>query len=196
MTPEYDLEPTVFGRLPDELCPTVYDHRECLVYRNPYPNSAEKPEIWDAWTTAMALPCDQALEADAINLEALVWHTVLCMCFSGKCGLLISDNALFNFGVLSGRAVLIDAGSRQCEDSPLHKPRLPASLKRCWLKFNWYLKDNEQRQIAKRMREQFHDYYWAPQDVSLDEVMARLRLVCAANPIYIAHSTYCSRRRR
>ena len=183
------MEPILFGKLQPEICPTVYAHRECHVYRNPDPNSAEQPEIWNAWTTAMALPCDQALEADAINLEALLWHSLRCMCFSGKCGLLISDNGLFNFGVLTGRVVLIDAGSRQCEDSPLHKTRLTASLKRFWSKLNWYLKNNEQRQMAKQMRRQFVDSCWAPQNVSLDEVMATLRLVCAACPIYIAQPT-------
>ena len=149
MRPEYDPEPTLFGKLPDELCPTVYDHRECLVYRNPYPNNAEQPEIWNAWTIAMALPCDQALEVGAISREALVWHTLLGMCLSGICGLLVSDNGLFNFGVLTGRVVLIDAGSRQCEESPLHKTRLTRSLSRFWSKLNWYLKDIEQRQMAK-----------------------------------------------
>ena len=155
MRPEYDPEPILFGKLPNELCPTVYDHRECRVYRSPYPNNAEQPEIWNAWTIAMALPCDQALEAGAISLEALVWHTLLCMCLSGICGLLLSDNGLFNFGVLTGRVVLIDAGSRQCEESPLSKSRLTRSLRRFWVKLNWYLKDNKQYQTAKKMREYF-----------------------------------------
>merc|ERR1712061_428515 len=43
MRPECDPEPILFFKLfcklPNELCPTVYDIRECRVYRNPDPNS-------------------------------------------------------------------------------------------------------------------------------------------------------------
>ena len=129
LRPEYDTEPILFYSLPNEVCPTVYDHRECLVYRNSDANSAEQPEIWNAWTTDMVRPCDQVLEADGINLEVLVWHTLLCMCLSANYGLLISDNGLPNFGVLNGRVLLIDAGSRQIEKSPLEKSRLTNRIK-------------------------------------------------------------------
>ena len=186
LTPNVDQEPILFAKLPNEISPAVYDHVDCRVYLNKNPHSAEQPVIWNAWTTDLALPCDQALEAGNIDLTALVWQTLLCLCLCAHWGLLVTDNALFNFGVLNGRVVLIDAGSRQCEESPVVKTRLTASLNKFWYKLNWYVKTPEHRQTAQNVRQHFLDAYWSPQDVSLDQVTQNLRVLCAKSTLYIA----------
>ena len=151
LTPAWDPEPITFGMLRPELCPTIYEYKKCQVHKN----SAGQPETWNAWTTEKALPCDRALERDGVNLQGLVWHTLLCICLCGKGGLFIDDTGLFNFGVLNGRAVLIDAGSRECATESLPKSSITPSLKKFWQKIHWCLKEPEHKQIKANVRTHF-----------------------------------------
>ncbi len=121
MTPEYDQEPIVFRKLPRNLCPEIYAHGECLVYKNAFSIRAEQPEIWNAWTTQVAFPCDQALQTKTIDVQPLVWHIVYCICSCAAHGLLLDDNSLGNFGIIHAPIVVIDAGRKVQEESPIEK---------------------------------------------------------------------------
>ena len=102
------------------------------------------------------------------------------MCKLGQHGLIMSDNALFNFGVLGGRAVIIDCGSR-----PICKQVVKENLTRPIRSF-WYKMATHANKLTSEAKEAYWTFVhwwryhiWADAGMRLADCIAELEKLCA-----------------
>jgi hypothetical protein len=106
---EQDDEPHIFERL----APTGLVPRTCSINQCQQCSSAGQPaRLWHAWITERAVPLDQFVKRPRALPRNCILGAIRCMLAAACSGLWLSDNALFNFGVLHDKVVIIDAGSR------------------------------------------------------------------------------------
>jgi len=69
-------------------------------------------ETWHAWVVERAKPLDQILKDYPAASNVCIPGAVRAMLIAHLYNHILSDNALFNFGMVDGNVVIIDAGSR------------------------------------------------------------------------------------
>jgi hypothetical protein len=76
-------------------------------------DSAGRPaQTWHAWVMDYAKPLDQILQEDPAASYFCILGAIHAMVTAHSMEHLLSDNALFNFGMVQDNVVIIDAGSR------------------------------------------------------------------------------------
>ena len=90
------------------MCPKVHASCQCQVV-----NSAGRPvKTWHAWIIDYAKPLDQILKEYPAASNICILGAVHAMVTAHSREHILSDNALFNFGMVHDNVVIIDAGSR------------------------------------------------------------------------------------
>jgi hypothetical protein len=104
-----DQEPELFQALQASgVYPMVHASCQCQVF-----NSAGRPaQTWHAWVMDYAKPLDQILKEDPAISNVCILGAIHAMVTAHSREHLLSDNALFNFGMVQDNVVIIDAGSR------------------------------------------------------------------------------------
>ena len=104
-----DQEPELFKALEATgIYPVVHDSCQCQVF-----GSAGLPvQTWHAWVMDYAKPLDQILQEHPATSYFCILGAVHAMVKAHSMKHLVSDNALFNFGMVQNNVVIIDAGSR------------------------------------------------------------------------------------
>ncbi len=69
-------------------------------------------QTWHAWIVEQAKPLDQILRENQTASNVCIPGAVRAMLVAWSCNHILSDNALFNFGMVNDNVVIIDAGSR------------------------------------------------------------------------------------
>ena len=90
---------------------------------------------WNGWITDLVVPLDQALRQPGLSREAAgrcILGAVRCMLGAARHGHSMDDPSLYNFGMLDGDVVIIDAGRR-----PLHKEMSKSSFNRGLMRKFW-----------------------------------------------------------
>ena len=105
-----DQEPRLFEQLLAlGVYPKVHASGQCSTV-----SSAGQPaEMWQAWLSDYAKPLDQILKEFPAASKICIPGAIRAMVKAHAGGHILSDNALFNFGMLQGNVVIIDAGSRE-----------------------------------------------------------------------------------
>ena len=85
--------------------------------------------IWHAWVVDRAKPLDKILKENPAASNVCIPGAVRAMLIAHFNNHILSDNALFNFGMVDGNVVIIDAGSRfnEPEESAAQHLALPLS---------------------------------------------------------------------
>ena len=112
---EPDQEPGLFQALhASGVYPMVHASGQCQVF-----SSAGRPaQTWHAWVMDYAQPLDQILKECPASSNLYILGAIHAMVTANSWGHLLSDNALFNFGMVEAttpcslNVVIIDAGSR------------------------------------------------------------------------------------
>ena len=115
---ETDQEPKLFQALQATgVYPMVHASCQCQVF-----DSAGRPaQTWHAWVVDYAKPLDQILKEYPNTSNVCILGAIHAMVTAHSRQHLLSDNALFNFGMLQDlNVVIIDAGSRS-ETPPMTK---------------------------------------------------------------------------
>ena len=104
-----DQEPEVFQALQASgVYPKVQASCQCQLV-----DSAGQPvRTWHAWVIEYAAPLDQILKENPASSNICILGAVYAMVTAHSRGHILSDNALFNFGLVHDNVVIIDAGSR------------------------------------------------------------------------------------
>ena len=104
-----DQEPELFQALQASgVYPKVHASCQCQVV-----NGAGRPvETWHTWVIDYATPLDQVLQEYPAASNICIHGAVHAMVTAHSWGHILSDNALFNFGMVQDGVVIIDAGSR------------------------------------------------------------------------------------
>jgi hypothetical protein len=118
---ETDQEPGLFQALhASGVYAVVHASGQCQVF-----SSAGRPaQTWHAWVMDYAKPLDQILQEDPATSNVCILGAIRAMVTAHSWGHLMSDNALFNFGMVEAttpcslNVVIIDAGSRPRTQPP------------------------------------------------------------------------------
>ena len=107
---ERDQEPELFQALQTSgVYPKVHASCQCQVV-----NSAGRPvKTWHAWVIDYAKPLDQILKEYPAASKMCILGAIHAIVTAHSREHILSDNALFNFGMVQGNVVIIDAGSRR-----------------------------------------------------------------------------------
>ena len=113
---------------------------EALVYEL---DSVEQPvRQWNGWITDLAVPLDQALRQPGLSSAAggrCVVGAVRCMLRAAKHGHSMDDPSPYNFGMLGGDVVIIDAGLRPPLDKEMSKSQLNQGLRKFWTRAGLFI---------------------------------------------------------
>lgn len=133
LRPVEDAEPRIFGELADAgVYPRIYAQKTCVCF-----NSAAQPAEWYAWVTDRATPLDQYIRLPGVDVHGCIRGAVCAMLRAAlaRRSHLLSDNGLYNFGVIEDKVVIIDAGSRDLVSSKPTKGHLNEKvIKSFWKK--------------------------------------------------------------
>ena len=104
-----DQEPEVFQALQaSAVYPKAHALCQCQVV-----NSAGQPvKTWHAWVSEYAKPLDQILKENPATTNICIPGAIHAMVTAHSWEHTLSDNSLFNFGMVHDNVVIIDAGSR------------------------------------------------------------------------------------
>ena len=98
-----DQEPDLFRELQSTgVYPRVRASAQCIF----------GDQTWHAWIVEQAKPLDQILHENPAASGVCIAGAVRAMLIAHSKNHILSDNALFNFRMLDGNVVIIDAGSR------------------------------------------------------------------------------------
>ena len=126
LTEREDDEPYVCQQLsercsaaqPDlKICPTIYKIGPCQVqdqWGSSFPH-------FFAWLAEYATPLDKYMQGLNVDRRACLKMALYKQVLASQHGLLMSDNNLFNFGVLDNTVVIIDTGSRTVKSHAITK---------------------------------------------------------------------------
>jgi hypothetical protein len=108
------------------------DSRICVtIHQKGHLDVTDHP-ILTAWICAYAIPLDVFLPAERAVKERCMLGVMICILRAAESGCLISDVGFYNFGVLDGSVVIIDAGSRGVSEERIIKSKLTQAF---WSKF-------------------------------------------------------------
>lgn len=158
LTQRYDSEPDSFmhlselvsARLPEEkICPRIRGTARCQEL-----DACNKPtREWFGWLAEKTIPLDKYMARLSIIQQynermVLLKMALYKMVVAGLHGLMLSDNNLFNFGVIDSTVVIIDAGSRQITECETKKSDMnDKCIKRWWYKLRCQCKAEELAQL-------------------------------------------------
>ena len=133
-----DQEPRVFTQLSATcLYPQVHSMNRALVHSKDVkdvPRDVPNTGSWYAWIVEKATALDQFIKRKNVANSTCIKGAIRCMVHAACNGHYLSDNALFNFGVLRNEVVITDAGSRPIASDIWSRA---VFNKRCMKKF-WY----------------------------------------------------------
>ena len=132
---------------------------------------------WFAWLAEYATPLDKYMQRPNADRQACLKIALYKQVLAAQHGLLLSDNNLFNFGVVDNTVVIIDIGSRALQGHAPSKGTMnTAAIANWWKKLAWQCKPNE----ADECRSIWQSSY------NLDEVaqkLCKMRLCPASNSV-------------
>ena len=100
---EHGQEPHLFRELQTTgVYPKVHASAECRF----------GDQTWHAWVVGLAKPLDQILKENDAASNVCIPGAVRAMLLAHLNNHILSDNALFNFGMVDDNVVIINAGSR------------------------------------------------------------------------------------
>jgi len=150
LTETYDHEPYVCEQLSRlvraaqpaiKICPTVYQIGRC----QEQDQRGNRTREWFAWTAEYAIALNKYMQRPNVECEACLKIALYKQVIAGQHGLLLSDNNLFNFGVVDDTVVIIDMGSRALEPQAMAKSRMTKyAMKEWWKKLKWQCKDPQE----------------------------------------------------
>ena len=159
-----------------KICPTVYDIARCQEQ-----DTCGKPmREWFAWLAEYATPLDKYMQRLNVNRVDCLKIALYKQVIVAQLGLLLSDNNLFNFGVVDNTVVIIDTGSRCLQQHAILKSTMNSSaIQKWWHKLNWQCTRGEFEECR---------VIWQ-RNTSLDEVAqelcnTRLRPLCTGPLIH------------
>ena len=126
LTKKYDQEPEVCQQLSHEcrdagfatkICPTIYVVGAC----EQETLEGEYQDEWFGWIAEYAIPLDKYIQGLNVDVMACIKLALYTQIVAAQNGLLLSDNNLFNLGVLDDTVVIIDTGSRSRQSHPISK---------------------------------------------------------------------------
>lgn len=147
-----DPEPDLFRRHEDSgLYPRVYAVNRCKEYKN---CSVVQPgKRWHAWVSEVAIPLDKWIRGRHLTLDEIrscIACTIRTMLRAAAHGHIMSDNAMFNFGMLRGEIVIIDAGSYNIGFAQLTKSDFNFKcMRKFWPKLHVLTKDEHFQNIKQ-----------------------------------------------
>ena len=128
---ERNQEPELFQELQASgVYPVVHASGQCQV------EDPEGPRLktWHAWVVDQAKPLDQILKENLHASNVCITGAIRAMLTAHSMGHILSDNALFNFGMVKGNVVIIDAGSRSNQPEITKGQFNTKVMKRFWTK--------------------------------------------------------------
>ena len=109
LSEERDQEPERFQELQASgVYPMVHGSGQCYEVDS----AGRRLKTWHAWVIDRAKPLDKILKENPAAINVCIPGAVRAMLISQSMGHILSDNALFNFGMVDSKVVIIDAGSR------------------------------------------------------------------------------------
>ena len=108
------------------------------ILREGYVSTTDFPKL-RAWICGYATPLNVFLTEERAVLERCMLGVLICILRAAESGCLISDVGFYNFGVVQGRVVIIDAGSRGVSDERFNKKTLTQAF---WKKIPYVLVSN------------------------------------------------------
>ena len=128
---ESDQEPKLFQEHQESgVYPVVHASGQCRVEDHEGP----RLETWHAWVVDKAKPLDQILKENLHASNVCIPGAIRSMLTAYFMKHILSDNALFNFGMVKGKVVIIDAGSR-CNQPLISKGEFNRKvMRRFWAK--------------------------------------------------------------
>ena len=177
LTPSKDQEPYVCQELsglcsavkPDlKICPTIYKIGRC----QEQDQRGRPMGQWFAWLAQYVTPLDKYMQRRNVDRKACLKIALYKQVIAAQHGFLLSDNNLFNFGVVDNTVIIIDTGSRTVEPHVIEKSKMNnTSIKKWWYKLRW--------QCSRGELEECHAIWQLP---SLDAVAQQLCNTHLRNP--------------
>lgn len=111
-----------------KICPTIYRIGRCQEqdqWGNP------KGE-WFAWLAEYATPLDKYMQVLNVDCKACLKIALYKQVIAAQHGLLLSDNNLYNLGVVDNTVVIIDMGSRKRKEHAISKGTMNTTAIHGW----------------------------------------------------------------
>ena len=118
---------------------------------------------WHAWVVEQAKPLDKILSENPAVCNVCIPGAVRAMRIAHSNHHILSDNALFNFGMVDGNVVIIDAGSRFSEPKLIRSQFNRKVMKQFWSKAKTVIHPRTLELYMKEWREAGHDMVTALQ---------------------------------
>ena len=174
LTKEIDKEPYLCKVLQDccsvaqpaiKLCPEIHDMACCIELNS----EGRHAGYWFAWVAEHAIPLNKFMSSlDPVHRQTCLKIALYKQVVAAQCGLLLSDNNLFNLGVVSNTVVIIDCGSRDLEARAIPKGRMnQAAMHKWWKKLSWQCGDEHDFTECREI--------WQHAGNTLDEVAEHMR---------------------
>ena len=174
LTKDLDQEPAICDELknrcrtaqpPIKLCPAIYDRACCLEVNS----KGEQVGYWFAWLAESAIPLNKFMSSlDFVHQQTCLRVALYKQVVAAQCGLLLSDNNLFNLGVVDNTVVIIDCGSRYLQARAIPKGRMnQAAMHKWWKKLSWQCGDEHDFTECREI--------WQHAGNTLDEVAEHMR---------------------
>ena len=123
-----------------KICPTIYTIGRCQEQDQGGKSIGE----WFAWLAEYATPLDKYMQRRSVDRKACLKIALYKQVIAAQHGLLLSDNNLFNFGVVDNTVVIIDIGSRCLQTHAISKGTMNTSaIQGWWHKLAWQCRPGE-----------------------------------------------------
>ena len=97
---------------------------------------------WVAWLAETATPLDKYIQDMNADRKGCMKIALYKQIVAAQHGLLLSDNNLYNFGVVDNTVVIIDLGSRPLQPHPISKGFVNFTvMRKWWKKLEWQCVD-------------------------------------------------------
>ena len=122
---------------------------------------------WFAWLAETATPLDKYIQQMNADRKGCIKIALYKQIVAAQHGLLLSDNNLFNFGVVDNTVVIIDLGSRPLQPHALAKSFVnDKGMRKWWKKLEW--------QCVEKSDWEECQYMWTRPGATLDGVARQL----------------------
>lgn len=123
-----------------KICPIIYAIGRC----QEQDQQRKRIREWFAWLAEYAIPLDKYMLRLNVDRKACLKLALYKQVIAAQHGFLLSDNNLFNFGLVDNTVVIIDMGSRPLQPQAILKSRMnSASIQRWWYKLRWQCQRGE-----------------------------------------------------
>ena len=134
LTANEDEEPDVCKQLSSscsavqpelKICPAIYAIGRC----QEQDQWGKATREWFAWLAEYAVPLDKYVQDMDVDRKACLKLALYKQVKAAQHGLLLSDNNLFNFGVVDNTVVIIDIGSKCVQPHAVRKITMNTAIK-------------------------------------------------------------------